>query len=226
MIYQDWTGVVGNSVLTVWDSVAAFIPQAVGAIVVFVVGMIVTGVLGSTVEKALEALKVDSLLDRTGLNREVGRLGIHLNVAKFFGKLTWWFFMVVTVVSVIEILLPGVSALRLVGDAVSYIPQVAGAVVIMLGAVVLANFVRQVVRTTASGAKLAGAGSAGTLAWWSVAIFGFMAALTQLGIAAGFLQTLFTGVVAAFALAAGLAFGLGGKDYAAHLLSKFREEVE
>lgn len=226
MTYQDWTAVVGNTVLTVWGAVVGFIPQAVGAIVVFVVGMIFTGVLGSTVEKGLDALKLDSLLDRTGFNRELGRLGLRFSVSKFFGRLTWWFFLVVTLVSVVEILLPNVRVLDLVGPALGYVPQVVAAVIIALGALVVGNFVKEVVRTAVSGAHLSGAKPLATLAWWSVVLSGFIAALAQLGIATPFLQTLFTGVVAMLALAGGLAFGLGGKDYAAHLLNKFREEVE
>ncbi len=227
MTYQDLTGVVGTSFLTVWNDVAGFIPQAVGAVVVFVVGMIVTGVLGSTVERALDALKLDSLLERTGFNRELGRLGLQLRVARFFGRLTWWFFMIVTVVSTVDILLGSqVSVLTLVTPALAYTPQVVAAVIIALGALVVGNFVREVVRAAVNSAHLSGAKPLGALAWWAVVISGFMAALTQLGIATTFLQTLFTGVVAMLALAGGLAFGLGGKDYAAHLLNKFREEVE
>jgi len=56
-------------------------------------------------------------------------------------------------------------------------------------------------------------------------IFGIFAALIQLGIAFALLQTLVTGLIAMFAIAGGLAFGLGGKEEAAELLRKFRKQV-
>jgi hypothetical protein len=64
------------------------------------------------------------------------------------------------------------------------------------------------------------------LTWWSIVVFGFLAALSQLGVAVTLINSIVTGFVAMIALAGGIAFGLGGKDYAAHLLSKLREHTE
>ena len=57
-------------------------------------------------------------------------------------------------------------------------------------------------------------------------VFGFLAALIQIGIAAAILNTLITGLIAMLAIAGGIAFGLGGKDYANHLLERFRQQTE
>jgi hypothetical protein len=59
-----------------------------------------------------------------------------------------------------------------------------------------------------------------------VTIFGLLAALSQLGIAVTIINIVVTGVIGMLALAFGLAFGLGGKDYAAHLINKLRDELE
>ena len=50
------------------------------------------------------------------------------------------------------------------------------------------------------------------------------AALVQLGIAQELIQVLFTGFVAMIALAGGLAFGLGGRDYAARILDQLSRD--
>ncbi len=47
----------------------------------------------------------------------------------------------------------------------------------------------------------------------------------QLGIAVGFIQTLFTGVVVALSLAFGLSFGLGGQEAASRYIEKLRQEI-
>ena len=66
----------------------------------------------------------------------------------------------------------------------------------------------------------------GAIARWAIWIFAVLAALNQLQVATGFVQTLFTGVVVAVALALGLSFGLGGQAAAAKWLDKIREEVK
>ena len=61
---------------------------------------------------------------------------------------------------------------------------------------------------------------------WSIWIFALIAILMQLGIAPMLLQTLLTGIVALFVIAGGLAFGLGGKDIAAELLSDLKRKLK
>jgi len=53
-----------------------------------------------------------------------------------------------------------------------------------------------------------------------------LTALLQLGVGVTIINTVITGVIAMFAIAGGIAFGLGGKDYAAHLIDEFRNRIE
>ena len=59
----------------------------------------------------------------------------------------------------------------------------------------------------------------------AIYIFALIFALTQLGITPGLLQTIVAGTVAMIALAGGLAFGLGGKEYAKEILESIKNEV-
>ena len=58
---------------------------------------------------------------------------------------------------------------------------------------------------------------------WSFAI---VVAINQLGIATNLTTTLFTGFVAALAIALGLAFGLGGRDLAARSLENWYDQAQ
>jgi hypothetical protein len=85
--------------------------------------------------------------------------------------------------------------------------------------------VRNVVTGSARAAGVRSANLAGSIAKWAVWVFGVSAALTQLDIAAGFIQAAFTALVFGLALAFGLAFGLGGKDAAARVLERMRSDM-
>ena len=139
--------------------------------------------------------------------------------------MAYWFLTIVFILAATDILgLFGISLF--LRDVLAYIPSIIIAVLIMLAAFVLANFSKSVVKASVMSARLHASKFLGTLAWWTIVVFGFLAALIQLGIAVTILNTLITGLIAMIALAGGIAFGLGGKDYAAYLLEKLRRETE
>ena len=148
-----------------------------------------------------------------------------MSSGKFIGALVYWFVVVVIVLAVSDVLgLWGLSTF--LNEVLLYFPNIIVAVLIMLAALVIANFLRGLVRGSIASAKLHAPKFLGVLTWWSVVIFGFLAALLQLGVAGTLIQTIVMGIIAMLALAGGIAFGLGGKDYAAHLIGKFRNHTE
>ncbi|MCX6702408.1 MAG: hypothetical protein NTW60_00880 [Candidatus Wolfebacteria bacterium] len=225
MIIQSWAEVTYSSLLNIWQGLLSYLPSLLGAIIVLVIGLIVAAVFRTAVDRIIKALRLDSLLRKVGLNEYFERAGIQINSGKFFGLLIYWFLIVVFVLAASDLLnLWGISLF--LRDIIGYLPNIIVAVVIMLSAVILAKFLKSLVRASVLSAKLHASKFLGTLTWWSVVIFGLLAALLQLGIATTIINTLITGIIAMMALAGGLAFGLGGKEYAAHLLNKLREETE
>lgn len=222
---QSWAEVTFKSLQNLWANVIGFLPSLVGALIIIVVGLIVAAGLRVLVERLINSVKLDSLLRSVGLGSHFERAGFQVNSGKFFGLLVYWFLLIVFILAATDVLgLWGVSLF--LRDIVSYIPNIIVAVLIMVAALILANFLRTLVRGSVMSAKLHAPKFLGTLSWWTVVIFGFLAALIQLGIATAIINTLVTGFIAMLALAGGIAFGLGGKDYAAHLLEKLREGTE
>ena len=118
-----------------------------------------------------------------------------------------------------------VQVTNFLNSIILYLPNVVVAAVILAVAFLVANFVYAVVKGSTKVAGLVSATLLATIAKWAIVIFGFLAALIQLGIATSLINTLFIGFVAMLALAGGLAFGLGGKDEAATILRKIRQEI-
>ena len=225
MPVQGWTDVVVNSLENVWMQFAGFVPNLIGAIIVLIIGLIVAAGLGTLVEKVFETLRLDEFLEKLGLKPYFERAGMRLRASYFLGRLVYWFIAIAFLLAASDSL--GLYALSgFLNSILGFMPNVIAAVLIMLASVVLGNFLRRVVMASVMGARLHAAHFLGTLTWWAIVVFGFLAALAQLNIAVAIIQSIVTGFIAMIALAGGLAFGLGGKEYAAHLIGRLRERTE
>jgi hypothetical protein len=224
MFVQTWADVILFSLQNLWQGFVLFLPSLLGAVIVFFVGLVIAAGLGKIIEKLVDALKVDRLLDQLGLGRILERGDIRLHSGRFVGVLVQWFFIIVTLLAVSDIL-----SLEAFSDFLTqvllYVPNVVIAVLIMLAGVVVAAFSARVVRASVMAARLHAAHFLGALTRWSILVFAFLAALSQLGIAGALVNTLIMGFVAMLAIAGGLAFGLGGRDAAAAWLEKLRSEM-
>jgi hypothetical protein len=225
MVIQSWTDVVVGSLQNLWYGAANYLPNLIGALVVLIIGLIVAAGLGALVEKILEGIRFDTFLEKIGLKPIFERAGMKLRGAYFFGQLVYWFIIVAFLVAITDTLqLYALS--EFLGSVLNYLPHVVAAVLIMLAALVVAHLLRRLVTASVMSAKLHSGPFLGTVTWWTITVFGFLAALAQLNIAAQIVQTIITGFIAMLALAGGLAFGLGGKDYANHLLNKLKDRTE
>jgi hypothetical protein len=222
---NQWADVLQNSFQEVLGGVLEVLPNIVIAILVILLGWIIGAALSKVVSQIFKSLKIDKALSASGLDELVEKGGFKLDSGKFVGELVNWFVIVVFLISALDILgLEQVTGF-LTDVVVSYIPQVIAAVLILLIAVVLAEALRRLVISGAKAAGLSSAGFLGSFTKWAIWVTGALAALVQLGIGVIFIQTLFTGIVAAIAISFGLAFGLGGKEAAATFLEKARKEI-
>ena len=225
MVIESWLNVLRASLQNLWLTVANFLPSLLGALVVLIVGLIVAAVLDRIVERMVYYLKLDALLRKLGLEQVVHRANMKLDSGHFLGRLVYWFFVLAFLLAASDIL--GFFTLsNFLRDVLTYVPNVLVAVLILLAALVLANFLRGLVRASVMSANLHNATGLGAVAWWVVVIFGFLTALVQLGVAVSIINTLITGLIAMMALAGGLAFGLGGKDYASEMLKSVKDELD
>ncbi len=221
---QTWGEAITLSLLGLWERFVNFLPSLVGAILVFVAGWIVAVALGKVVEHIVKMIKIDDVVEKAGTKARFKKAGVELNIAKFFGGLVKWFLVLVFLMAATDILKLG-QVTSFLNSIVLYLPNVVVAAVILAVAFLVGNFVFAVVRGSTKVAGIVSATLLATVAKWAIVVFGFLAALIQLGIASSLINTLFIGLVAMLALAGGLAFGLGGKDEAAAILKKIRQEI-
>ena len=224
MLVQTWAEVFKQSIQDISAGLIQFIPDLFAALVIFIIGWIVGAVLGRIVSQIIKSIKVDNALRGAGLEEVFNRAGFNLDSGRFLGGLVKWFVVIVFLVASLEVL--GLSQVTIFLQLVLlYIPNVIVAVLILLAAAVIADVMQNVVVGSAKAGNFGSAHFLGTVTRWSIWIFAILAALSQLGVASAFVQTIFTGVVVALSLALGLAFGLGGQDAAARYIEKVKSEV-
>ncbi len=218
--FETWSGVFTDSLLGVWYGVLSFLPDLIGAVLLFAIGWLLAALVEKLIEGIFKSFKVDSALKAAGLEDVVERSGHKLNSGRFVGSLVKWFVIVVFLVASFDIL--GLTQVNnfLKEVVLSYLPNVIVAVLVLMVSVVIADAVKKIVTASARAAHVKSAALLGTIAKWSIWIFAVLTALIHLGIAPSLIMTLFTGVVVAVALATGLAFGLGGKEVAGRMLEK------
>ena len=223
MILKTWSEVLAQSFQDLWMGVINFVPNLVVAIIIFIAGWVVGSLLGRVISQIVKSLKVDNALRSAGSEALLNRAGFRLNSGRFLGGLVKWFVIVVFLVASFDVL--GLSQVNefLQQVVLLYLPQVIVAVLILLVAALIADAMQSVVKGSAKAAEIKSANFLGNVTKWAIWVFAILMALYQLGVAAAFVQTLFTGFVVALALATGLSFGLGGKDTAARILQKMEK---
>lgn len=223
--FNSWGQAIVTSLRGLWEQVMTFLPNLIAALVVFFVGWAIAVAVGRLVEKILTVLRINTTFENIrGLRDASARAGIRINIPHFIGELVKWFLLIVTLLATTDIL--GLAEVSFfLRQVLLYIPNVVVAAVILIIAVLLANFVYKTVLASVNAAGFSSGSIVATISKWSIIVFAAFAALLQLGVAETLIQTLLTALFAMIALAGGLAFGLGGKDMAAKWLKKAEDDL-
>lgn len=207
--------VVQFSLLDLWSRVVNIIPDLLGALIIIIVGFIVAPILGGIVKKIVDILKIDELSKKVGLHEMMSSYSKNFSISLVLGKLVKWFFALAFIMAAADVL-GWTRVTDFLNEIIFYIPQVLIAVVILVFGVIAGGFFETIVVKSLQGsnAPVKSPEAIGTITKWALILFSALAALLQLGIAPSLIQILFAGIVLALALA----FGLGGRDHASHLL--------
>ena len=225
MLLQSWGEVFSQSLIGLWYGFITFVPGLLGAIILFIVGWAVGSIVGKAITQLVAILKVDKLFESAGAKDFMNRAGMKLSVSGFVGGLVKWFVIVVFLMAALQII--GLTQVNdFLREAVLYyLPKVVIASLVLIIATVLADAMKKLVSASAQAANIRSANMLGSITLYAIWIFAFIIALSELGIATAFMQILFTGFVAALAIALGLAFGLGGKDAASRAITKISGDM-
>ena len=220
----NWGDAVFLSLSNALNTFLAAIPLVVGALIIIVIGWIISGVLARVVTEVLRRVGADRLFAEHG-GAVYGSRSKSFKPSIVGGELVKWLVRLIFMVAAANVLgLTQVS--MLLNDVLLWLPNLIVAAIILLVAPLLARFVRGAIEVGAGQMGFSNASLLGRIAEIAIIVFAVIIAINQIGIAANLVNTLFIGVVAALALAFGLAFGLGGREVAGQLTQSWYEQSQ
>lgn len=222
---QNWGEGVMVATTSALYQVLAVIPALLGALIILGIGWIVGGVIGKLGEKLLRAIGFERAAERTGFTGFLRNARVErMDASALLGLAVNWTIRLVFLQMAADAL--GLRQVTvLLNQLIAYIPNLFVAALILVVAGFLGRMLQGVIRGAMSGATSVGASFLDEFAYWAVMVFGIIAALNQLNIAAVVVNTLFVGLVATVALALGLSFGLGGREAAAEVTRSWLEST-
>ncbi|MDP2026677.1 hypothetical protein [Sulfuriferula sp.] len=207
------------SVTSFWTQLAGFVPQLLAAMVLLVLGWLVAKIVRTGMVKLLRALQFDRLSERSGIEAFLKQGQLTVSLSGLLAGLVYWLIILIVIVTVSNSL-----GLHLVAElfnrVVLYIPNVIVAILILVLGAILARFINRLIFAYLNNIGLEGALTISTLSEYAVLVFVFFVALEQLEIGRQLITAAFIIGFGAVGLALALAFGLGGRDWAAGVLER------
>ena len=194
--------------------VSAFLPRLLVAAIVVLVGWLLAKVARIALTKALHAINFNVLTARAGLDDFLRQGGIAGDTTGIFGMLAYWLVILAALLIAFNGL--GLTYITdLLSRVVWFVPNIFIALAVLTLGTYFARFVGDAVVTHCRNTKLQDAAFLGKIAQYGVMVFVILIALEQINVGGDIVRESFLVILAGIVFALALAFGLGGKDWAA-----------
>jgi hypothetical protein len=200
--------------------IAAFLPRLALALIVMAAGWLIAKAARFAVEKGLRAFNFNVLTERAGTDHFLRQGGMRGDTTTLFGLFAFWVVILATLIIAFNGL--GLTYITdLLGRVVLFAPKLLVALLVMIFGSYFARFVGNAVHTYCEEAAIPDADLLGRIARYLIMTFVVMIALSHVEIGGDIVQKTFLILLAGVVLALALAFGIGGRDWAATMLERW-----
>ncbi|MEO8520697.1 MAG: hypothetical protein ABI603_04995 [Acidobacteriota bacterium] len=198
----------------------AVLPDLLLAVLLLLVGWLFARVARAVTVRVLRLLHVEQLAERSGIDDFLVRGGVEVTTVTLLAGTVYWLILAAVFVVLLEAL--GLqTADILLARLAAFIPNLLLAIGILVFGSLLARVVGGLVFSYLSNIGSAAAEPIGAMARYALLVFVVFMAAEQLAIQTTVLLSAFQIAFAAVCLAAALAFGIGGRDWAAQVISRY-----
>lgn len=204
---------ISNPAMAMLNSMFQMLPNIFVAIALVVIGTIVAKIIGKLLAQILSGFGTDSLWKKI-VPSDNSKLK-DFSLSKAIGEFVKYIIILLFVVEATNVI--NLEVFRNVGGAIiAYLPMVISSVIILGIALLISSWVGGFIQNKYPDAKLTS-----MIAKTAIIVVAVFMVLIQLGIATTIVNAAFIIVLGAIALAFAIAFGIGGRDFAANTLKKF-----
>ncbi|HEX7220438.1 MAG TPA: hypothetical protein VF280_14615 [Burkholderiales bacterium] len=197
-----------------------FLPRILLAVVIVVVGWMVAKMVRFAIAKGLRAVNFNVLTERAGIDAFLHDGGIRADTTEILALLFYWLVILASLVMAFNLL--GLEYITdLLGRVVWFLPKVMVALLILAFGAYFARFIGNAVIAYCRNVHLQDAEILGRLAQYAILAFVVLIALDQVNVGGDIVRQTFLIVLAGVVFALALAFGLGGKEWAAEMLERW-----
>lgn len=203
-------------------AVSAHAPRVGLALLVLAAGWVAARVARRLTERALLLLRFDEAAERSGVDDFLVRGGVRLTARSILAAFVYWTVLAVSAVGCFSLM--GVTESReLVTGIFSFGLRALLAAVIVTFGIAFAGMVRGAVSAYLNNLGVEGARPLGAAAQVAVILFVVSLALEQLHLGSQIIIVGFSMIFGGACLALAIAFGLGGRKWAAKILDKWMD---
>jgi hypothetical protein len=200
-----------------WYQLVQILPQLAAGVLLLIAGWLVAKLVRKALIRLLKLVRLDVAAEKAGVEDFLLKGNVQYTTVTILANLVYWFILFAVMLAVLNSFGMAAAA-ELFNKIILFIPNVIIAVLVLIFGALFAKFVRGVSFTYLNNIGVTGAEFISNIAQWALLIFVASVALEQLSIGGQVLVSAFQIAFGALCLALALAFGLGGREWAAHIL--------
>ncbi|HFI0453104.1 TPA: mechanosensitive ion channel [Streptococcus suis] len=205
---------ISQPIVTILNQVIGILPHVLVALVLIAVGSFVAKLIGNLLENLLETAGINNYSKYLFAKEEV-----NFELSAIITQVVRAIIIVFFFIQAIQVL--NLQVFNAVGSALlAYLPSLISAIAIVILAIIASNLVANFLQKVTDSPLVI------TIVRYLMIVFAVFMALDQLKFAQHIVQSTFTIVLGALAVAFALAFGLGGRDFAARQLEKLEKKID
>jgi flagellar biosynthesis protein FliQ len=197
-----------------------FLPRLALALLVVIIGYFIAKAVKFAIVRGLRAVNFNVLTERAGIDGFLRGGGIRADGTEIVALLFYW--VVILVALVIGFNSLGLAYITdLLSRVLLFVPKVMVAMLILAFGAYFAGFIGHAVAAYCKKVQLQDAELLGRICQYAILAFVVLIALDQVNVGGDIVRQTFLIVLAGVVFALALAFGLGGKDWAAEMLERW-----